>query len=114
MKRLLIAALLSGALAAPASAQFKGPSVQGRTVTVAEAQRGPLGRYVVVTGNIVSHQRGDYFTFRDKSGEMRVEIEREVWRGREVAPETTVRLLGEVDQGPRGRYLWVKSLDIVK
>lgn len=114
MKQLLVAALLLGVLAAPASAQFRGPSVQGRPMTVAEAQRVPPGRYVSVTGNIVLHQRGDYFTFRDESGDMRVEIERDVWRGREVTPETTVRLLGEVDQGPGGRYLWVKSLDIVQ
>lgn len=29
-------------------------------------------------------------------------------------PDTKVRLLSEVDQGVAGRYLWVKSLEVVK
>lgn len=101
-------------MATPSSAQFSGPSAQGRASTVAEAQNVRLGSYVTLTGNIVSHLRGDYFTFRDNTGEMRVEIERNVWRGRDVSPTTRVRLLGEVDRGPAGRYLWVKTLDIVR
>ncbi|MGE3993569.1 YgiW/YdeI family stress tolerance OB fold protein [Pseudorhodoplanes sp.] len=98
----------------PVSAQFKGLSAQVRVMTVAEVQKAGLGRYVVVTGNIVSHQRGDYFTSRDKTGEIRVESEPNVWQGREIVPETTVHLLAEVDQERRDRYLWVKSLDIVQ
>jgi uncharacterized protein (TIGR00156 family) len=113
MKRLLAATLALGVLTAPASAQFVGPSVQGQATTVAEAQNVRAGNYVVVTGNIVAHQRSDYFTFRDDTGEIRVEISSRVWQGREVTPETTVRLLAEVDQGRAGRYLWVKSLEVV-
>jgi uncharacterized protein (TIGR00156 family) len=68
-----------------------------------------------VIGNIVAHLRGDYFNFRDDIGEIRVEIEPEVWRNREVGADTTVRLLAEVDRNSAGTvYLWVQSLDIVK
>jgi len=45
---------------------------------------------------------------------MRVEIEPNVWRNREVTPTTKVRILGEVDNSFTGRYLWVKTLDIVE
>lgn len=100
-------------LAAPVSAQFSGPSERGQPATVAEAQNARLGRYVTLTGNIVSHLRGDYYMFRDATGEIRVEIGSNVWAGREVTPETTVRIVGEVDRGVAGRYLWVKSLDVV-
>jgi len=66
-----------------------------------------------VTGNIVAHQREDYFTFRDRTGEIRVEIGSSVWQNRKIDPETRVRLLGEIDSGPAGRYLYVKSLTVV-
>lgn len=114
MKVLAILTVVMLALAVPAGAQFVGPSVQGQASTVAQAKEARLGSYVVVTGNIVGHQRGDYFTFRDDTGDIRVEIAGNAWRGREVTPATTVRLLAEVDRGWAGRYLWVKSLEIVK
>jgi uncharacterized protein (TIGR00156 family) len=107
-------AALVGAAIVPAQAQFSGPSVQGRTSTVADIADARLGSYVVLTGNVVSHLRGNYFTFRDSSGEIRVEIEGNVWQGRPVAPETNVRIMGELDSGPAGRYIWVKSLETVQ
>ena len=59
--------------AIPATAQFTGPSASGRPSTVAEARDVRLGSYVTLTGHIVNHQRSDYFTFRDDTGEIRVE-----------------------------------------
>lgn len=113
MKRRMLLLALAGLLASPAVAQFTGPSVAGRTVTVEQARNARLGSYVTVTGNVVAHQRGSFYTFRDATGEIRVEIEGSVWQGRAVGPTTKVRLLGEVDQGFAGRYLWVKSLEVV-
>ena len=96
-----------------ASAQFSGPSASGRASTVVDARDVRLGSYVTSTGHVVNHQRGDYFTFRDETGEIRVEIGRNVWNGRKVGPNDKVRLLGEVDRGPAGRYVWVKSLEVL-
>jgi uncharacterized protein (TIGR00156 family) len=106
-------ALSLSLFAATASAQFVGPEVTGRTGTVEQIADSRLGSYITVTGNIVAHQREDYFSFRDATGEIRVEIEPSLWAGRKVDASTTVRLLGEVGRGPQGRYLWVKSLDVV-
>lgn len=114
MRLILTTALSLAMLALPVSAQFTGPSVQGQAATVADALDGRLGRYVQVTGNIVAHLRGDYFTFADATGQIRVEIARNVWQGREIGPDATVRLLGEVDRGRAGRYLWVKALEVVQ
>jgi len=111
-RKLLLAALL-GAFMAQASAQFTGPSVAGSASTVQQAQQARLGSYLTLTGHIVAHQREHYYVFRDASGEMRVEIEPAVWQGRRIGPETQVRLHGELDQGLRGRYLWVKTLQPV-
>lgn len=110
---LFIPLFVFGLLAAHPLAQFKGPSVAGRPSTVAEARDARLGSYVTLTGQIVNHLRSDYYTFRDDTGEIRVEIGSPVWRGRAVGPDDKVRLLGEVDRGLGGRYVWVKSLDVL-
>ncbi len=111
IRALILAASLA---AAPAAAQFTGPSAQGAASTVEAALVAPPGSYVAVTGRIVSHLREDYYLFRDATGEMRVEIEERVWAGRPVSAETDVRLRAEVDRNVAGTvYLWVGSLDIL-
>ena len=114
MKQLVVATFVALSLTGPASAQFTGPSVTGSAVSVADLRTSLPGRYVSVSGQIVAHQRGNYYTFRDASGEIRVEIEPAVWRGRPVGPDTRVRLLAEVDVGLSGRYLWVKTLGLIE
>ncbi len=68
---------------------------------------------MTLPGNPVAHVRRDIYTFRDASGEMRVEVGPEIWRNRGVNPETKVQLMGEVDLGISGRYVSVDSLQIV-
>lgn len=113
MKNALFGLLFGALLVSNATAQYTGPSATGQASTVEQVRGTRLGSYVTVTGNIVAHQRGNYFTFRDETGEIRVEIDATTWQGRPVDPETRVRLVAEVDRGIAGRYLWVKSLDIV-
>lgn len=114
IKSLRLAALVGACLlASNAIAQFSGPSATGRTLTVQQAREARVGSYVTVTGNIVNHLRADYYTFRDASGEIRVEIASGVFQGRKIEPATKVRLLAEVDTSPAGRYLWVKTLEVV-
>ncbi len=113
MKRYLGFAIIFLLLPLMAQAQFTGPSTTGSPSTVEQALNARAGTYVTVTGNIVSHLREDYYTFRDETGEIRVEIEPPVWQSREVGPETKVRLVGEVDRNSAGTiYLWVKSLEM--
>jgi uncharacterized protein (TIGR00156 family) len=114
MRRLLqIVCLVALSAITPAAAQFIGPGATGAQVTAAEASASRPGTYVTLVGNIVAHLREDYYTFRDASGEIRVEIAAGVFGNRQVAPDTRVRLLGEVDNGRSGRYVWVKALDLV-
>ena len=107
---LLIGLLL---LSSTSFAEFTGPSATGRISTVEDARNAPVHTYVTVTGNIVAHLREDYYTFRDETGEVRVEIEPPVWRNRKIGPDTKVRLVAEVDRNAAGTiYLWVESLEI--
>lgn len=114
MKAKFLVGLISFFIAFAAAAQLSGPSVTGNNHTVQQLANVRLGSYVTLTGNIVSHQRQNYFTFRDSTGEIRVEIEGSVWRGQQINPETKVQLFGEVDNASSGRYIWVKSLQVVQ
>ncbi len=107
---LAVGALL---LSSGAMAQFTGPSPAAPTSTVAQAVKARVNTYVTLSGNVTSHLRGDYYMFRDASGEIRVEIEPEIWRGQKVSPETKVRIRAEVDRSAAGIYLWVASLETV-
>ena len=97
-----------------ASAQFIGPSVSGQGMSVAQALDARAGTYVTLTGSIVSHLREEYYLFRDKSGEIRIEVSGQVWGGRQVGPENTVRIMGECDRSVAGPYVWVKTLSLVE
>ena len=115
MRTFLALTLVWLLLASNAVAQFTGSTTTGQTSTVEQARNARVDTYVTVTGNIVAHLREDYYTFRDDTGDIRVEIEPQVWQNREVGPDTTVRLLAEVDRNASGTvYLWVNSLEIVK
>jgi len=109
----LLALIMPLVLAPPAMADFTGPVSSGVASTAAGIETARLGSYVTLDGHIVSRQRDDYFVFRDASGEVRVEIEPDVWRGQTVGPQDTVRLLGEVDTGSGGRYVWVDTLQVL-
>ena len=71
----IVVAVMVGAATVPALAQFSGPSARSDFNRRRHSADVRLGSYVVLTGNVVSHLRGDYFTFRDTTGEIRVEIE---------------------------------------
>ena len=111
MKR-LFALILAATLAAPgmAVAAFQGPQAsqggfQGPTTgveadTVAKAQKSWDDSRVVLTGNIIQRVAGsdDKYIFKDATGEIIVEIDFEVFAGRTVTPQNTVRLSGKVDK----------------
>jgi uncharacterized protein (TIGR00156 family) len=113
VRRTILASIFALTVSAGAFAQFTGPSVQGAPSSVADALNLRVGSYVTLEGNITAHLRGDYFQFSDASGQIRVEIPAATFGGRQVSPQTRVRIMGEVDQGSSGRYLWVKSLNLL-
>ena len=96
-------------------AQFTGPVAERTELTVEQALEARVGTYAVVTGQIINQIREDYYTFRDGTGDIRIEIAPNVWNNQEVTPQTTVRLHVEVDTNLFGRrYLWVESLEVVE
>ncbi len=94
---------------------FQGPGGQAGVTTVAQAKSARDDTPVVLTGHIVSRAAGDHehYLFRDSTGEIVVDIDDELFLGRTVTPETTVRLYGEVDKELMERTkIDVKSLEI--
>ena len=115
MKQLITLLMLLMVLPLLAQAQYTGPAIEHSIMTVEETLDARVGTYAVVTGRIVNQLGENYYTFRDDTGEIRVEIEPNVWRNREVGPQTTVRLHVEIDSTIMGRrYLWVESLELVE
>lgn len=110
---LSLAAALACLAAAPALAQFSGPGARGTAATVAEARDARIGTYLTLEGQIVERLREDYYTFTDGQETIRVEIPPGRFAGRPVSPDTRIRIIGEVDVGFGGRYLWVTALDIL-
>lgn len=109
MKKLFIATLLV-ATTAIAHAQFTGETEHSKEdvklispfviSSVSDVRQMPDDTYVTVQGNIVQQQGHDKekYLFRDTTGEIIVEIDRKLWKGQQVAPETEVKILGELDQ----------------
>ena len=72
------------------------------TDTVARALNASNKSPVVLTGHIVERVPGkaDKYLFKDESGSLMVEISHEVFAGREITPESRVRLFGKLKKYP--------------
>lgn len=78
------AVLLLAPLAASYAQGFTGPASgtntgQVQTVTVSQAKSLPDNSLVILTGNIVQSLGRERYTFRDASGDITIEIDRELW-----------------------------------
>ncbi|MBR4423111.1 MAG: YgiW/YdeI family stress tolerance OB fold protein [Mailhella sp.] len=106
-----------GGAPAPAQGGFQGPGASGAASTVAEAKKARDDSWAVLTGHIVSRAGGDHehYIFRDKSGEIIVDIDDKYFSGRTVTPQNLVRISGEVDKGFAERTkIDVKQLEILQ
>lgn len=61
---------------------------------------------VIAEGYITSSIGDEKYIFTDESGEIRVEIDDDLWRGREVDSQTKIRIFGEFDKK------WLRSSEI--
>lgn len=111
-KLCLAAVCLTVFLHGSASAQFSG-SAQSKTTTVEQARIATAGSRVTLTGSLKKEVRRAQYLFRDATGDIRVRIEREFWRGREITSETVLQLRGRVETDVRGRFIDVYYFRIV-
>ncbi|HJA78904.1 NirD/YgiW/YdeI family stress tolerance protein [uncultured Desulfovibrio sp.] len=127
MRHILPALALVVGLSTPALAAYNGPSsgyggFQGPTATVetntvAKALKAWDDSPVVLTGNIVQRMAGsdDKYMFRDATGQIIVDIDYELFWGKTVTPNNTVRISGEVDKDMfEPTKIDVKLLEVIK
>jgi uncharacterized protein (TIGR00156 family) len=67
-----------------------------RPITVGEAKNLPHDSWVILTGNIINTRGDEKYTFRDATGEITVEIDRDEWRGLSVGVSDNVEISGEL------------------
>lgn len=77
---------------------FQGPNVKNVIHDVVTALNAGDDAKIELTGNIISSVSHEEYIFRDKTGEVKVEIDDNLWRGATVTPETPVVIRGEVDK----------------
>jgi uncharacterized protein (TIGR00156 family) len=83
---------------------FDGPGSgtntrQIQTVTVVQAKSLPDNSLVILTGNIVQSIGHEKYTFRDSTGDITIEIDRDLWTllGLSVGINDRVEIRGEID-----------------
>ena len=99
MKQIILAVLSLTILACSnLLADFQGPIDIKNITTVAEAQKSQEDTKVVLTGNIIKKINDEHYTFKDKTGEINVEIDDDKLQGINITPETSVTIYGEIDK----------------
>ena len=95
---------------------FQGPSAVYAANTVAEALKARDDTPCVLEGALLSRgARPDKYVFQDSTGTITVEIDDEIFMGRIVTPENTVRLHGEVDtKFARKAEIEVDRLEVIQ
>ncbi|MDI6025907.1 NirD/YgiW/YdeI family stress tolerance protein [Corticibacterium sp. UT-5YL-CI-8] len=96
---------MNAVLHGPAWAQFSD-SIRSEAVATVEGTRSArYGDRVSLTGSLKSEIRRAQYLFRDETGEIRVRIEQEFWRGRKVTYQNILNIRGMVRSDVRGRFI---------
>ncbi|MGX3067702.1 YgiW/YdeI family stress tolerance OB fold protein [Ursidibacter arcticus] len=117
----LIALTATLALSTSAFAGFQGNSNNGgfnggnggstqNISTVAQAKKAYDDTYVSLSGYIVNKVGDEKYTFKDSTGQIRVEIDDDLWGGLQATPKTKVRIYGQVDKDDGRTEIDVKRI----
>lgn len=117
LSRLFSAAALTLVLSAtPAFAAFTGPGGSASVSTAAQVANAPDDTPCLLEGYIVERMSGhhDKYTFKDATGSVIVEIDDDLFRGRDIGPSDKVRLSGDVDTKTfRANQVDVEWLEVI-
>ncbi len=99
-RTLFASALVLALGATPASAAFTGPGGTSTVNSAAQVADAPDDTPCMLEGHIVERVNGEHdkYTFKDATGSVVVEIDDDLFRGRDIGPSDKVRLSGEVDK----------------
>ncbi len=91
-------------LSQTAASQFVSDSTNVQTV--AAIKQMDDNAWFTLEGYIVKQVREEKYVFRDQSGEIEVEIDKDKWKGRKVTPSTKIRIAGKVEKE------WLRSMEV--
>ena len=77
---------------------FSGPAVEPKSVTVEEAKSMDDESRILIKGHIINAVGDEDYMFKDNTGTIKVEIDKDLWKGVTIKPEDNVEILGEVDR----------------
>lgn len=110
MKQTVIAIIIATSLSV-ASAQYtgpqgnqnnkggyQGPSLSQTITSVKDAMSLRDDAYIKMRGKIVKHSHKDKYIFRDETGDITIEIDKDKWRGLIINESDLVEIVGEVDK----------------
>lgn len=106
MKKFAFLCFLGGAFALSQNAAGQFVSDATSIQTVAAAKKMKDNSWVTLEGNIVKQLREEQYLFRDSSGEIEIEIDKDKWKGRKVTPDLKIRISGEVEKE------WFRSAEV--
>jgi len=115
--RYIFSLILVLVLSFPAYAAFSGPSTVASVTTVAQAKKAADDTACVIVGNVIMKSTGsdERYIFKDSTGQITAEIDIEIFAGREVNPNTKIRITGEIDKDMMGpAEIDVQFFEIIK
>lgn len=93
---------------------FKGPNAKHVIHDVVSALNASDDAKIELTGHIISSVSHDEYIFRDQTGDIKVEIDDDLWRGETVTPDTKVMIRGEVDKDWSEVTIDADTLEVVR
>jgi len=97
------------------SGGFEGPRATHKLVdSVNSIGITRINSYVLLEGFLINQIKEDYYTFKDDTGEITVEIYYRYFRNQTITPKTKIRIQGEVDRKWNKTYIYVNYLEIIK
>lgn len=77
---------------------YTGPKATGTITTVVQAKEMRDDSKVTLQGTIIKQLGKEKYLFKDKTGEIIIEIDDDDWRGVTAGPNDLVEIYGEVDK----------------
>ena len=97
MIKTITAMILTVVFTTSSYAGFEGPGATLMVVSVSSINELDDDDEVILEGYIVKKVQKERYLFKDKTGEVKVEIDDKLLRNLTVTPETLLRIKGEVD-----------------
>jgi uncharacterized protein (TIGR00156 family) len=69
---------------------------------------------IILEGYMIKQVKSEHYLFKDKSGEIEIEVDDEDFRGVKVTPEIKIRIIGEVDKDWSSTTIDVDHIELVQ